>query len=371
MKKFFLLVLAFSVVMAACTKKQAPVEHKLTMENWGTVDSMPVKLYTLTNLNGMTIKITNYGGILTYVGVRDKNDSIGNVVLGFDNLDQYQLEHPNFGATIGRFGNRIGGAQFVLDGTTYKLAANNGPNTLHGGIKGFGKHVFTVDTAYANADSLVVSLVRTSPDMEEGFPGNLKVHITYVLTDSNEIKIYYEAETDKPTVINLTNHSYFNLNGGKTDILGHELSLYADSITPTDTTLIPTGVLAPVAGTAFDFTAPHTIGERISQVPGGYDINYVLRNRTGELAKAAEVYDPQSGRVMEAFTTEPGIQFYSGNFLNGMFTGHDGVVYNLHFGLCLEAQHFPDSPNKPQFPSTVLRPGEKYTQTTIYKFSVR
>jgi len=207
--------------------------------------------------------------------------------------------------------------------------------------------------------------------MEEGYPGNLKVKITYILTADNAIKINYEAETDKPTVLNLTNHSYFNLTGGKENILGHELELLADSITPTDEGLIPTGELTPVSGTAFDFTAPHTIGERIAEVPGGYDINYKLRNKAGEFVKAAEVFEPKSGRVLQAYTTEPGIQFYSGNFLNGQFTGHDGVKYEKYYGFCLEAQHFPDSPNKPQFPSTVLLPGEKYTQQTVYKFLVK
>jgi len=326
---------------------------------------------TLTNKNGMIIKITNYGGILTYVAVPDKNDSIGNVVLGFDNLEQYKQEHPYFGSFIGRYGNRIGGAEFRLNETVYTLAANNGPNTLHGGIKSFSKQVYNIDSVYNIGDSSIMVLSRLSPHMEEGFPGNLNVRLSYTLTPENEIVIEYEAETDIPTVLNLTNHSYFNLTGGKETILGHELMLFADSITPTDDQLIPTGVLAPVAGTPFDFTTPHTIGERIGQVPGGYDINFKLRNRTGEFVKAAEVYEPVSGRVLEAFTTEPGVQLYSGNFLNGQLTGHDEVLYNKHYGFCLEMQHFPDSPNKPQFPTTVLDPGEKYMQKTVYKFSVR
>lgn len=371
MKKMFIILIASCCLLPACKQKPEEKKNLITTESWGTADSSEISLITLTNKNGMTIKLTNYGAILTYVAVPDKNDSLGNVVLGFDNLDQYKLEHPYFGSTIGRYGNRIGGAKFTLDGTPYTLAANNGPNTLHGGIKGFGRQVFHVDTAYANDDSLVVKFSRISPDMEEGFPGNLNFSVTYVLTLNNEIKLYYEAETDKPTVINLTNHSYFNLTGGKETILNHQLTLYADSITPTDDQLIPTGQLTAVAGTPFDFTTSHAIGERIDSVPGGYDINFKLRNKTGEYIKAAEVYEPVSGRVMEAFTTEPGVQFYSGNFLNGQFTGHDGVVYNKHYGMCLEMQHFPDSPNKPQFPSTVLLPGQKYTQTTVYKFSTR
>jgi aldose 1-epimerase len=371
MKNLFLIIFCVCIILPGCKQKPEVKTDILRSETWGQVDSTDVTLVTMTNRNGMTIKVTNFGGILTYVGVPDKNDSIENIVLGFDNLEQYKLQHPNFGSTIGRFGNRIGGAKFTLDGNTYTLAANDGVNTLHGGIRGFGKFIFNLDTTYTAGDSLVVALSRLSPDMEEGFPGNLSVKVTYVLNDSNEIRIYYEAETDKPTVLNLTNHSYFNLTSGKETVLGHELTLYADSITPTDATLIPTGMLAPVAGTPFDFTTPHAIGERIEQVPGGYDINYKLRNVTGQFVKAAEVFEPKSGRVMEAWTTEPGVQFYSGNFLNGQFTGLDGVVYNKHYGFCLEMQHFPDSPNKPQFPSTVLRPGEKYTQTTVYKFGVR
>ncbi|HEX2396352.1 MAG TPA: aldose epimerase family protein [Bacteroidales bacterium] len=371
MKKVFVLVLAFSAVWVSCKQKPTEKEETFKREPWGQVDNMSVELVTMTNPNGMTIKITNYGGIITFAGVPDKNDSIGNVVLGFDNLAQYKLEHPYFGSLIGRYGNRIGGAKFNLNDTVYTLAANNGPNTLHGGIKSFGKQVFNIDTLYSIGDSSVLKLSRLSPHMEEGFPGNLQVSVTYTLTPDNEIVIEYEAETDRPTVLNLTNHSYFNLTGGKESILGHELTLFADSITPTDDQLIPTGDLASVAGTPFDFTSPHAIGERIENVPGGYDINYKLRNTTGEYVKAAEVFEPTTGRVLEAFTTEPGVQLYSGNFLNGQLKGHDGIIYNKHFGFCLEMQHFPDSPNKPQFPSTVLNPGEKYTQKTVYKFSVR
>jgi len=373
MKNILLILCAMILIVSGCMQKiTVPVSsNSIVRESWGQSDSLPVELVTLTNKNGMIIKITNYGGILTYVAVPDKNDSIGNVVLGFDNLEQYKQEHPYFGSFIGRYGNRIGGAEFRLNETVYTLAANNGPNTLHGGIKSFNKQVYNIDSVYNIGDSSVMVLSRLSPHMEEGFPGNLIVRVTYTLTPENEIVIEYEAETDITTVLNLTNHSYFNLTGGKETILGHELMLFADSITPTDDQLIPTGVLAPVAGTPFDFTTPHTIGERIGQVPGGYDINFKLRNRTGEFVKAAEVYEPASGRVLEAFTTEPGVQLYSGNFLNGQLTGHDEVLYNKHYGFCLEMQHFPDSPNKPQFPTTVLDPGEKYMQKTVYKFSVR
>ncbi len=370
MKNLFRGFLILGIIMSACKAKNevvAPVNDIV----WEASDSIPVRLITLTNKSGMQIRITNYGGVLTYVSVPDKAGLFENVVLGFDSLNQYRQNHPFFGSTIGRYGNRIGGAKFVLDDTTYVLPANDGANILHGGPNGFGRRVFSIDTVYATGDSMVVALSRTSANMEEGFPGNLKVKVTYTLTSDNAIKINYEAETDKPTVINLTNHSYFNLSGCKETVLGHELVIYADSITPTDQSLIPTGKLAAVVGTPFDFTSAHTIGERIAQVPGGYDINYKLRNITGQYIEAAEVYEPKSGRLMQVFTTEPGIQFYSGNFLNGMFKGHDGIKYGKYYGLCLETQHFPDSPNKPQFPTTVLRPGQKYTQSTMYKFSVK
>jgi aldose 1-epimerase len=360
----------YLLVMAGCS----PSPNASTSLNetiWGQEGDRVVYLYTLANRNGMKVKISNFGGIITSVVVPDKNGIMENVVLGFDSLKSYQGGHPYFGSLVGRYGNRIAGGKFVLQDTTYTLAANNGVNHLHGGLKGFDKQVFRVDTAYANADSAVLNLSYLSIDGEEGYPGNLTVKVSYVLTGNNEVKIWYEAETDRPTVLNLTNHSYFNLTAGKENILNHELVLMADSVTPTDSTLIPTGILTPVSGTAFDFTSAHKIGERIDQVPGGYDINYKLRNKTGEYVQAAEVFDPFSGRVLEAFTTEPGIQFYTGNFLDGSLTGINGVVYQKHYGFCLEAQHFPDSPNKPQFPTVVLRPGEKYRQLTVYRFSVR
>jgi Galactose mutarotase and related enzymes len=277
---------------------------------------------------------------------------------------------PYFGALIGRYGNRIAKGKFTLNGQNYTLRTNDGPNHLHGGPKGFDKVVWDA-TEISGPDSVGLVLTYLSQDMEEGYPGNLTSKVTYVLTKDNSIKIYYQAATDKPTVINLTNHAYFNLTGAKENVLGHELTLFADSITPVDPTLIPTGVIAPVAGTAFDFTKPHKIGERIASVKGGYDHNFKL-NRTGEgLMLAVELLDPTSGRLLQAYTTEPGIQFYSGNFLDGKITGSGNVKYEKYFGLCLEAQHFPDSPNKPNFPSVVLNPGQKYTQLTVYKFSVK
>ncbi len=370
MKAITFTLLAMALMVSGCKPKQE-TPKSLGEISWGKEGDKEVRLFTLTNKNGMEVKITNYGAVITSIVVPDRNGKMENVVLGFDNLKSYQGEHPYFGSLVGRYGNRIALGKFNLNGNTYSLAVNNGVNHLHGGIKGFNRQVFHVDTTYSTPDSSVISLSYLSADMEEGYPGNLELKVNYVLTNDNEIKIEYEAETDKPTVLNVTNHSYFNLTAGKENILNHEIVILADSITPTDSTLIPTGVLAPVAGTPFDFTTAHKIGERIDQVPGGYDVNYKLRNKTGQYVQAAEVYEPVSGRVLQAFTTEPGVQFYTGNFLDGSLTGSNGVVYHKHFGLCLEAQHFPDSPNQPLFPSVVLNPGEKYTQLTVYKFSVK
>jgi aldose 1-epimerase len=366
-----LVAIAFMMLVMAGCKPKPEATTALNEKLWGQVGDKVVYLFTLTNKNGMELKITNYGGIITSVAVPDKNGVYENVVLGFDSLKTYQAGHPYFGSLVGRYGNRIAKGKFVLHDTTYTLAVNNGENHLHGGLKGFDSQVFTVDTAYSSQDSVVLALSYLSRDMEEGYPGNLLVKVWYVLTANNEIKIRYKAETDRLTVLNLTNHSYFNLTGCRENVLNHEVVLLADSITPTDTTLIPTGVLAPVAGTPFDFTSAHAIGERIGDVPGGYDINYKLRNITGQLVQAAEVYEPVSGRVLEAFTTEPGVQFYTGNFLDGSLTGSGGVKYEKHYGFCLEAQHFPDSPNQPQFPTVILNPGEKYRQLTVYRFSTR
>lgn len=369
--KSILAVIALMLLAIAGCKPKPEATTSLNEKIWGQDGDKAVYLYTLTNKNGMEIKITNFGGIITSVTVPDKNGVMENVVLGFDSLKSYLAGHPYFGSLVGRYGNRIAKGKFVLNDTTYTLAVNNGENHLHGGLKGFDKQVFSLDTAYSTQDSVVLALSYLSAHMEEGYPGNLRVKVSYVLTGNNEIKIFYEAETDRPTVLNLTNHSYFNLTGGKENILNHEMVLMADSITPTDSSLIPTGILTPVSGTAFDFTSVHTIGERIDQVPGGYDVNYKLRNKSGEYVQAAEVFEPNSGRVLEAFTTEPGIQFYTGNFLDGSLTGFKGIVYLQHYGFCLEAQHFPDSPNKSQFPTVVLNPGGKYRQLTVYRFSVR
>jgi aldose 1-epimerase len=365
---FKFLAIFFGIAfLVACKPKPELAVHK---ESWGTADGKEVNLYTLTNANGMIVKITNFGGIVTKVIVPDKNGKMESVVLGFDSLGTYQKGCPYFGALIGRYGNRIAKGKFILDSLEYTLATNDGPNHLHGGKKGFDKVVWDAQEV-TGADSVGLQLTYISKDMEEGYPGTLTAKVTYILNNKNEIQIYYEAATDKPTVINLTHHGYFNLTACKEDILGHQLTIYADSITPVDSTLIPTGIIEAVAGTPFDFTKPYAIGERINNVKGGYDHNFKLTRKEAGLMLACELYEPVSGRLMQTYTTEPGMQFYSGNFLDGTLVNSGGEVIKKHFGLCLEAQHFPDSPNKPNFPSVVLRPGEKYSQLTVYKFSVK
>lgn len=346
--------------------------EKVDSTAWGTTkDGTAVEQYTLTNAAGMQAKIITYGGIVTHLLAPDRDGKLGDVVLGFDDLDGYLKGHPYFGALIGRVGNRIAKGKFTLDGKEYTLAVNNGPNALHGGLKGFDKKVWRARPA---EDGNALHLTYESPDGEEGYPGNLSVSVTYTLTPANELRINYTATTDKATPVNLTNHSYFNLRGPAAgDILGHELMLAADQYTPVDDTLIPTGEIKPVRGTPMDFTTPTAIGSRIDQLkgdPGGYDHNYVLRGGKPP-ALAARVYEPKSGRLMEMFTTEPGVQFYTGNFLDGSIKGKGGVVYRKHQGFCLEAQHFPDAVHHPNFPSIILRPGQTYKQTTIYKFSTK
>jgi aldose 1-epimerase len=335
----------------------------------------PVELYTLTNSNGMEARIMTYGGTVVSLRVPDRHGKFADVVLGYETLEAYLKNSPYFGAIIGRYGNRIGKGRFSLGGKQFTLPKNDGENTLHGGLKGFDKVVWKAKEVKGK-DGIGLSLSYVSKDGEEGFPGNLTVTIVYTLTNDNELKIEYTATTDKTTVVNLTHHSYFNL-AGEGGILNHELTIKADSFTPVDAGLIPTGELRSVKGTPMDFTQSAVIGARIDRqdeqltLGRGYDHNWVLNNRTGRLALAARVYEPGSGRVMEVYTTEPGIQFYSGNFLDGSITGKGGQVYKQRYGLTLEAQHFPDSPNKPGFPSTVLRPGRRYNTTTIYKFSVK
>lgn len=346
-------------------------------EDFGKADGQSVALYTLTNRNGVEAKITPYGGIVVSLKVPDRNGKLGDIVLGFDNLDSYlKGNDPYLGALIGRYGNRIGNGRFTLNGVEYKLARNNGPNHLHGGIKGFDKVVWNAQPAKTR-NGAKLTLTYGSRDGEDGYPGNLSVRVVYTLTDNNELKIDYSATTDKDTVVNLTHHSYFNLAGqGNGDILNHQLMINADRFTPVDSTLIPTGELRGVKGTPFDFKQSTAIGARINQEDEqlkfgkGYDHNFVLNGRTGILRHAARVTETSTGRVMEVWTTEPGLQFYSGNFLDGK-TGKEGKSYQIRYGLCLETQHFPDSPNKPDFPATVLRKGRIYRTTTIYKFAAR
>ncbi|RDC65364.1 aldose epimerase family protein [Adhaeribacter pallidiroseus] len=340
-------------------------------ENFGkTPDGTAVKRYTLINQQGTSIKITNYGGIITHIITPDKNGEAGNIVLGFDNLDTYLAGHPYFGAIAGRCANRIAKGKFTLNGQEYTLAINNGPNHLHGGLQGFDKQVWTPEML---PEQNALKLTYISKDGEEGYPGTLTSTVIYTLTEANELKIDYEATTDKATPINLTNHSYFNLAAGQAeDALNHEVMVQADRYTVIDENLIPTGELRPVAGTPMDFATPHTIGSRLTQVEGGYDHNYVLINgQDKQLKLAARVYEPLTGRVLETYTTQPGMQFYSGNFLDGTLTGSDNKIFKKHYGFCLETQHFPDSPNQPSFPSTILNPGNTYKESTVYRFAVR
>ena len=338
-----------------------------------TPDGTPVELYVLKN-GQITVKVMTYGAIITEIDTPDRNGKEGDVVLGFDSLEGYLGKHPYFGATVGRVANRIAKGKFTLNGQEYTLAVNDGPNTLHGGLKGFDKVIWKAEPI-DRLDGPSIKLTRRSPDGEEGYPGNLDVGVQFTVTEQNELKIEYTATTDKATPINLSNHSYFNLAGRTTEpVLGHELMLAADHYTPVDETLIPTGEIAPVAGTPLDFTKPTDIGARIKELKGeptGYDHNFVLGSGGKSLALAVRVYEPKTGRVMEMSTTEPGVQFYTGNFLDGTITGKDGIAYRKHHAFCLEAQHYPDSIHHANFPSAVLEPGKTYTQTTVYKFSTR
>jgi aldose 1-epimerase len=339
-----------------------------------TSDGTPIERYTLTNANGLEAAIMTYGGTLTALRVPDRAGEFGDIVLGFDTLEPYLADHPFFGALVGRFCNRIAGAQFTLNGTTYSLARNDGPNHLHGGPHGFHRAIWRASERPSD-EGPSLALHYLSRDGEEGYPGNLSVDVVYTLTDQNALRIDYSATTDRDTVINLTHHAYFNLTGG--DILSHELVLDGTRFLPIDETLIPIGELRSVQDTPMDFTTSTPIGERIAsddeQVRRGqgYDHTWVLDKPADALGHAARVYAPGSGRVLDVFTTEPGVQFYSGNMLDGSHTGKGGTIYTRNSGLCLETQHFPDSPNQPQFPSTVLHPGETYRQSTIFQFSVR
>lgn len=344
---------------------------EIKSEPFGTApNGQQVQLYTLTNANGMTVKITNYGAIVTSIQTPDRDGNMGEVALGFDNIDGYVPNDPHFGGIVGRYANRIAKGKFILDGQEYTLAVNDKPNHLHGGITGFDRVVWQAEPLQKQN---AIRLTYVSKDGEEGYPGNLTVVVTYTLTGFNALKIDYEATTDKATPVNLTNHSYFNLSAGKEkDILHHIVTIHADQFTATDKTLIPTGELASVKGTPYDFTTPTRVGDRIENLQGyGYDLNYVVRNGGDKLVHAATVEDPSTGRVMQVQTTQPGIQFYTAYHLDGTLTGHNNTTYNRYAGLCLEAQHFPDSPNQESFPSTILKPGEKYSETTVYKFEVK
>lgn len=362
---------------AACMPESSTAgSESVTQAPFGvTPDGQQVSLFTISNANGMEARVINLGGIIVSLTAPDREGNLEDVVLGFDSLDGYLAEHPYFGAIIGRYGNRIANGQFTVDGESYQLPVNNGPNSLHGGLRGFDKVVWDAEP-FENDRGQGLILTYTSPDGEEGYPGNLQVRVTYTLTDENELIFDYHAVTDKATPVNLTQHSYFNLAGdGSGSILDHEVMLNASRLTVADTTLIPTGELRSVEGTPFDFRQPHRIGERIAaddeqlRFAGGYDHNFVIERAAGDsLVLAARVYEPTSGRVMEVLTTEPGVQFYTGNFLDGTLTGKNGVVYDTRTGFCLETQHFPDSPNQPSFPNTILRPGEEYRSTTVYRF---
>ena len=379
MKQIIQLLTVTAVAIAAacftgCTFMSHPPQGTITESPFGKLpDGTPIELYTLRNSHGMEATIMTYGGIVTSLKVPDKNGKLGDVVLGYDNLDGYLKSTPYFGALIGRYGNRIAKGKFSLDGVEYTLATNNMPNSLHGGLKGFDKVVWTArPLPTANGPSLILTYV--SRNGEEGYPGNLLVTAVYSVTENNALRIDFTATTDQKTVVNLTHHSYFNLRGSG-DVLGHVVYINADKITPVDSTLIPTGELRPVAGTPFDFRTPTLVGARINNTNdeqivfgNGYDHNWVLNKQTNELSLAASIYEPTTGRTMEVWSTSPATQFYTGNFLDGTITGKGGWTYQFRDAFCFEPQHYPDSPNHPAFPTTELKPGETYRNTIIYKF---
>jgi aldose 1-epimerase len=340
-------------------------------------DGAAMEIFTLTNAGGMEVRTVPYGAIIVSIKVPDRDGRIDDVVLGFDALDGYAKGHPFFGAVVGRYGNRIAKGRFTLDGRAYQLATNDGPNHLHGGVRGFDKRVWNAEPFERDGSTGVVYTL-SSPDGDEGYPGTLNVRVTYTLTPANELTADYDATTDQPTPINLTQHSYFNLAGeGRGDILGHRLTIEADRFTPVDQTLIPTGELAPVESTPFDFRQPTAIGARIAadheqlRFGKGYDHNWVLNRGAAGLVHAARLEDPTTGRTLDVSTTEPGLQFYSGNFLDGTIAGKAGHVYRQRYALCLETQHFPDSPNHANFPSAILRPGERYQSKTVFAFGIK
>jgi aldose 1-epimerase len=370
-------IVAATCLLQACATNENATKEKTDVKKqaYGNMpDGTPVDLYTLTNSKGMQAGIITYGGAVVQLMAPDRSGRAGDVVLAMDDLAGMRQQDAFFGALIGRYGNRIGHAQFTLDGQTFKLPANDGVNTLHGGPEGFDKRVWKAESG-SSREGPTLTLTYLSKDGEMGFPGNLNAKVVYTLTNNNELNLDYTATTDKPTVVNLTNHTYFNL-ASEGDILGHDVTIHADRFTPVDSGLIPTGELKPVKGTPFDFNAATPIGARIDQddpqlkAGHGYDHNWVLDKNDASLTKAAEVHDPKSGRVMEVWTVEPGLQFYTGNFLNGSLHGK-GRAFARRNAFCMETQHFPDSPNRPDFPSTTLRPGQTYHTTTLYRFSAR
>lgn len=380
LEKLVILLGVAGAVLAGCsTNKPCCADQKcdkITSKPFGSVDGKSVELFTLQNSKGAIATITTYGGIVQSLKVPDRDGKLVDIVLGYDNLEGYVTNNPYFGALIGRYGNRIGAGKFTLNGTTYTLATNNGPNHLHGGLKGFDKVVWTAKPM-CSKEGPALKMTYLSPDMEEGYPGNLDVTAVYTLTDNNELKVTFEATTDKPTICNLTHHSYFNLSGGGT-ILDHICYINADKTTPVDSGLITTGEIVPVEGTPFDFRKPTAIGDRINnpdtvlQYGPGYDHNWVVnQKKPGEMTLQARVTSPKTGISMEVLSDEPCLQFYAGNFLDGTITGKGGQVYQHRTGFCMEPQHAPDSPNKPNWPSVVLNPGETFHNTIIYRFSAK
>ena len=371
-------LLVMLILRGPSTAQQPSAKHSpgVQKQAFGTREGRPINLYTLTNAHGVEIRAMNYGGIITSIRVPDRTGEMADIVLGHETLEGYIPNPPYLGAVVGRYANRIANGTFTLDGKTYTLPKNDGPNTLHGGVQRTFDKVVWDDEELKGKNGVAFSYL--SKDGEEGFPGNLKIKVTYTLSDANELVINYEATTDKPTVLNVSQHSYFNLAGeGTGDILGHEVTLNADRFTPVDKNLIPTGELRPVKGTPLDFTTPTKIGARIDDnyeqlvLAHGYDHNFVINRKGAGMALAARVYEPTSGRALEVSTDQPGVQFYSGNFLDGTVTGKQGHVYKRRYGFCLETQHFPDSPNHPKFPSTTLRPGETFRSKTVWKFSTK
>jgi aldose 1-epimerase len=372
--RVFILLFGISTLFFQCAINNNKLE-RIKSEPFGKApDGTPVELFTLKNLNGLSVQITNYGGIITTLNVPDKDGNFEDVVLGYYTLEEYIKKSPHFGCLVGRFGNRIANGKFMLDGVEYQMAINNGPNHLHGGLEGFDKKVWAPEMITEENGS-ALKLTYLSPDGEENYPGNLNVEAVYRLNDDNELILTFSATTDKKTVLNLTHHSYFNLKGhGNGNILDHEIQFNSLEFIPIDSTSIPLGLLMNVSDTPFDFLQPKPIGQDIEanheqiRNGGGYDHSFVVDGYNEELKLACTVREPASGRIMEVWTTEPAVQFYTGNFLDGSITGKDGKVYNKRYGFCLEAQHYPDSPNHPEYPTTVLGPGQTYDQTTIYKF---